>query len=263
MQGIIVFFIVLFACSLGSISGIGGGIIIKPLMDAMGGFSAASVNHMSSITILTMTTVSIYKSRQNAKVVDWRIVAYFTVGSMAGGVLGNRMLTNFMAGAENDGVITIVQSILQIVFVLIVMANEIWGHKIPHYHVKNGLLMMGVGVGLGIIAAFLSIGGGLFNRPLLIIMLSLASKPAVFTSLCIIFCAQLSNVITMGVTTQFSNVDMSVLPFMMVAAVLSGFIGSYIASHVDDKYFDRLFFFTLLIILSLNTFNLLRHLLFM
>ena len=123
--------------------------------------------------------------------------------------------------------------------------------------------MMGVGVGLGIIAAFLSIGGGLFNRPLLIIMLSLASKPAVFTSLCIIFCAQLSNVITMGVTTQFSNVDMSVLPFMMVAAVLSGFIGSYIASHVDDKYFDRLFFFTLLIILSLNTFNLLRHLLFM
>lgn len=43
MQGLIVFFIVLFACSLGSVSGIGGGIIIKPLMDAMGGFSAASV----------------------------------------------------------------------------------------------------------------------------------------------------------------------------------------------------------------------------
>ena len=32
----IVFLIVLFACTLGAISGLGGGIIIKPLMDALG-----------------------------------------------------------------------------------------------------------------------------------------------------------------------------------------------------------------------------------
>lgn len=263
MQGIIVFFIVLFACSLGSISGIGGGIIIKPLMDAMGGFSAASVNHMSSITILVMTTVSIIKSRRNAIGIDWRVVAYFTAGSILGGILGNRMLDSFIASAANDGVITIVQSILQILFVLVVMANEIWGYRIPRFHVKNGLLMMSVGVGLGVIAAFLSIGGGLFNRPLLIILLSLASKPAVFTSLCIIFCAQASNVITMGLTNHFANVDLTVLPFMIVAAIISGFIGSYIATHVNDKYFNRIFMVTLCIILSLNIFNLVRHLLFM
>ena len=62
----IVFLIVLFACTLGAISGLGGGIIIKPLMDALGGFSAATVNDMASITILTMTIVSIIKARKNA-----------------------------------------------------------------------------------------------------------------------------------------------------------------------------------------------------
>ena len=261
MQGIIVFFIVLFACSLGSVSGIGGGIIIKPLMDAMGGFSAASVNAMSSITVLTMTTVSILKSRKkNSHGIDWRIVIFFTVGSMGGGVLGNYMLAAFMDFAKNDAAITIVQSILQILLVVLVMLNEIFSKKIPHFKIKNPVLMMVIGGFLGIIAAFLSIGGGIFNRPLLIILLSMTSKTAVFTSLCIIFFAQASNVITMGLTTHFANVDPTIIPFMMVAAGLGGYIGGYISTHVNDKYFDRLFFITLVVILCLNTFNLLRYL---
>ena len=65
---------------------------------------------------------------------------------------------------------------------------------------------------------------------------------------------------TMGVTNHFSHVDITVLPFMMVAAVLGGYLGGYIATHVNDKYFDRLFMLTLFIILCLNTGNLVRHL---
>ena len=80
LTSILVFFIVLFACTLGAISGLGGGIIIKPLMDALGGFSAASVNAMASITILTMTIVSIIKSRRNALGINWRVVIFFYHG---------------------------------------------------------------------------------------------------------------------------------------------------------------------------------------
>ena len=93
----IVFLIVLFACTLGAISGLGGGIIIKPLMDALGGFSAATVNDMASITILTMTIVSIIKARKNARSIDWRIVTFFAIGSMIGGVLGQLVLKDFIA----------------------------------------------------------------------------------------------------------------------------------------------------------------------
>lgn len=259
MQGLIVFFIVLFACSLGSVSGIGGGIIIKPLMDAMGGFSAASVNAMASVTVLTMTTVSIIKSRENARGINWLIVLFFAVGSMVGGVVGNTMLAKFIANAANDAIVTIVQSIFQILLVLLVILNEFIGQKIPHYHIKNPGIMMFIGIFLGIIAAFLSIGGGLFNRPLLIILVSMASKTAVFSSLCIIFFAQASNVITMGITTHFSNIDLHVMGFMMIAAVLGGYIGGTIATKVNEKYFDRLFLMTLVVILGLNIFNLMRY----
>lgn len=260
MQAISVFLIVLFACTLGSISGIGGGIIIKPLMDAMGGFSVASVNAMSSVTILTMTTVSIMKSRKNARGINWQIVIFFALGSMGGGVIGNYMLAGFIKNAPSDDIVTIVQSLFQILLVILVMLNEIFSDKIPHYRIKSQSVMTLIGVLLGIIAAFLSIGGGLFNRPLLIILLSMASKTAVFTSLCIIFFAQASNVLTMELTTHFVNIDPGIIGFMMVAAVLGGYLGGTIATHVNDKYFDRLFMMTLTVILCLNVFNLLRYL---
>lgn len=258
----IVFLIVLFACTLGAISGLGGGIIIKPLMDALGGFSAASVNAMSSITILTMTTVSILKSRYNARFVDWKLIFFFILGSMIGGIFGNILLANFIKSVANDDIVTIVQSILQILIVVLVMLHEIFGHHIPHFHLKNRVIMTGIGVGLGAIAAFLSIGGGIFNKPLLIILLSLSHRSAVFTSLCIIFFAQAADVATMGITTHFANVVPTVVPFMMVAAIIGGYIGGYILTKVREKYLDNIFMATLMIILILNIINLLRHISF-
>ncbi len=260
MQSIIVFFIVLFACTLGASSGLGGGIIIKPLMDALGGFSAASVNAMSSITILTMTTVSIIKSRYNVRFVDWRMIIFFVFGSMIGGVFGNQLLAHFISWAHNDNLVTIVQSTLQILIVVLVILHEIFGDHIPHYHLKNRLAMILIGVVLGIIAAFLSIGGGIFNRPLLVILLSLSHRSSVFTSLCIIFCSQAADVITMGVTTHFSNVVPSVVPFMMIAAIIGGALGGGVLSCMTEKLLDKIFMITLVVILTLNGFNLIRHL---
>lgn len=257
---LLVFLIVLFACTLGAISGLGGGIIIKPLMDALGTFSAATVNDMASITILTMTIVSIIKARKNAKAIDWRIVIYFAIGSMIGGVLGQIVLKYFIA-ATTDSTVIIVQSVCQILIVLLIMLHEVFKNRLPHFHVKNAAFMTTIGVVLGTIAAFLSIGGGIFNRPILVILLSMTSKSAAFTSLCIIVCAQGANVAAMGVTTHFSAVDPTVLPFMMVAAVVGGYLGGYIATHVNDKYFDRLFMVTLCIILCLNVGNFIGHVL--
>ena len=162
MQNVVYFFVVFFACTFGSVSGIGGGIIIKPIMDAMGGVPVGTINALSSITVLTMTTVSIIKSRKNARGIEWRIVAFFAIGSVLGGIFGNKMLAAFLAGATKGATVTIVQSILQIIIVVMVILNELFKAKMPRFHIKNPVVMMSIGIGLGIIAAFLSIGGGLF-----------------------------------------------------------------------------------------------------
>lgn len=76
------------------------------------------------------------------------------MGSMIGGVLGNRGLALLIEKVANDDFITIIQSLLQIIIVIIVIIHELLGNKIPHYHLENRFVMCLIGVGLGVIAAF-------------------------------------------------------------------------------------------------------------
>ena len=59
---ILVFFLVSILSSIvGSICGIGGGVIIKPVLDAVGIMSVSSISFLSGCTVLAMSIVSVYK----------------------------------------------------------------------------------------------------------------------------------------------------------------------------------------------------------
>lgn len=58
----ICFFIALFACLLGKMCGMGGGVIIKPVIDALGIMPVASINFLSACTVLGMSGWSTVKS---------------------------------------------------------------------------------------------------------------------------------------------------------------------------------------------------------
>ena len=57
------FLICVTATTLGAISGIGGGVIIKPVMDALGGMSVSTISFLSGCTVLAMSVVSVLRSR--------------------------------------------------------------------------------------------------------------------------------------------------------------------------------------------------------
>ncbi len=54
--------IAFLASFVGSISGIGGGIIIKPVLDLTGQMPIETVNFLSGITVLTMTTSTLIQN---------------------------------------------------------------------------------------------------------------------------------------------------------------------------------------------------------
>ena len=58
-MGIYLYFIFLavsfFASVVGAICGIGGGVLIKPLLDAFGVLSVASISSLSGCTVLSMS----------------------------------------------------------------------------------------------------------------------------------------------------------------------------------------------------------------
>ena len=53
--------IALLATFIGSMTGMGGGIIMKPIMDALSHFDSASINILSSVTVFAMSLVSVIK----------------------------------------------------------------------------------------------------------------------------------------------------------------------------------------------------------
>lgn len=62
-MGIIVFAVCLAASVIGGICGIGGGVIIKPVLDAMGVMSVSALQFLSGLTVLGMSAVSVLRRR--------------------------------------------------------------------------------------------------------------------------------------------------------------------------------------------------------
>lgn len=61
---LVVFFLICFFASIiGAICGIGGGVIIKPVLDAFGVMDVATISFLSGCTVLSMTTYSVIKSK--------------------------------------------------------------------------------------------------------------------------------------------------------------------------------------------------------
>ena len=55
MQILFNFLVAILATTIGGISGVGGGVIIKPVMDAVSGLPVATISFLSGCTVLAMT----------------------------------------------------------------------------------------------------------------------------------------------------------------------------------------------------------------
>ena len=56
------YIIIAFVATLvGSLTGLGGGVIIKPVMDMVSDFPVETIGIISSITVFSMSLVSVYK----------------------------------------------------------------------------------------------------------------------------------------------------------------------------------------------------------
>ena len=90
---LIVFLLVSFFSSLvGSICGIGGGVIIKPVLDATGTMSVTAISFLSGCTVLSMSIISVAKAMKNSTVkINTKITTWLAIGSVLGGMTGKVM----------------------------------------------------------------------------------------------------------------------------------------------------------------------------
>ena len=83
-------FVICFSASVvGAICGIGGGVIIKPILDALGLFDVTTISFLSGCTVLSMTAYSVIRNLISKTLhVSWKTVFPLALGAAVGGLIG-------------------------------------------------------------------------------------------------------------------------------------------------------------------------------
>ncbi len=251
-------FVAFFASSVGSITGMGGGVIIKPVFDLFGTFDAQSIGVLSSMTVLSMAFVSAGRNIVRRTPLPLKTAVLVAVGSVFGGSFGQKLLNLTIGGYENSMVIIIQNSILAIVILAVFVYMQLKS-SLPSLEIKSNLFTILLGLLLGVLSSFLGIGGGPINVVAFIFFFSYNTKTAAISSLVTILFAQASKLISIGVSIGFSEFDLSALPFMIAGAILGGFIGSKISDRLDNKVVEKCFNAVQLLVLGFCVINIVQY----
>lgn len=153
------------AGTLAGLLGIGGGIIIVPVLALVfehQGVSNSVLMHVAigtSLATIVITSLSSIRAHQKHKAIDWKIFTTITPGILVGSLLGS-----FVARITPGETLRI----LFIIFMFIVAAQMAFGMAAkPHSHLPGTVGMLITGVIIGIVAALMGIGGGSMSVPFL------------------------------------------------------------------------------------------------
>ena len=251
----IFFSIAFLASSIGAISGLGGGIIIKPLLDGMGHFDSLQINFLSGCTVLAMATISLIKSKYDGNLFLGRNDLTLALSGCVGGILG-KLLLDFITQAilGNDSVLLLQSYILILINAGMIIYLKIKAKIVPA-NITNKIACVITGVFLGGLSSFLGIGGGAMNIGILCAFFSMTTKQAAESSLFIIFCAQLFSLLTSISTSTVPPFSIEVLSLMLGGGILGALAGNRARRQMSGHAVEKMLSLLLLALICLSIYN--------
>lgn len=249
----------LFSTFLGSITGMGGGVIMKPVMDMLGHFDSVTIGVLSSVTVFSMAVVSCLKSIGKKPRISLVSLLLLGLGSIGGGFVGQWLFDMVVKNFTSDALVKILQNAILGFIIIIIFIYMLNKEKVKTLSLKNPLFFILTGIVLGILSSFLGIGGGPINVALIMLLFSVDIKTATFASIVTILFAQISKLGTVFFTTGFSGLDLKVLPFMVIAAIVGSFVGSIVAKRVSERIIVYFFNGMQLLVMGICIINIVRY----
>lgn len=251
---IFVFLICLAASTLGGVCGIGGGVVIKPVLDAAGLMSVSTLSFLSSLTVLAMSAVNVWKNRRS-RVIDGKRSLPLGVGAAIGGVAGKQAFQWLKTLVGSDGLVSLAQSVLLGLLVLGTLVFVRCKGCIRTRNVRSSWLCGGIGAVLGVLSSFLGIGGGPMNLAVLFFFFSMDTKQATVNSILVILLSQLASLGMTVVTGTVPAFSWSTLVAMASAGILGGFASARLQKRLSASQVDSLFSALLVLILVICAYN--------
>lgn len=254
-----VFLVAFLASLLGPLCGIGGGVIIKPVVDAMGVMPVATVSFLSSISVLTMSLATLAQNAASkTSTVNVRSMLPLAIGSAIGGVVGKIVFNMLGTVLPDTELVGAAQAAVLIVLVVIVFIYTVNRASITSLDIKSDAASATIGFIAGALWSFLGIGGGPFNLAILTFFFAMETKPAAQASLFIIAFSQTASLIYSLVLGGLPQFELVALIGMAAAAVCGSVVGRKIAKRVSSAAIDKLYLFSLVLIAVICCYNFAR-----
>lgn len=255
MKIIIIYFITIFLSNtVGAISGMGGGVIIKPVLDFIGLHSLSAIAFYSSTAVFTMSVSSTYKQLKSGVKIDLPQALGISLGSLIGGVIGDQLLAQLLQYFGSDDQVQMIQNVIMIATLVLVLLYNQWGKK--QFTLSGIAIYFLTGISLGLISTFLGIGGGPINVAALTLLFGMDIKQSTVYSIITIFFSQIAKLTAIGLTTGFQVYDLSILWAIIPAALFGGYCGGLLSSKMDEKQVKNIYSVIVLLVLCINAYNL-------
>lgn len=185
---------------------------------------------------------------------DTPLLLGVSAGSLLGGYLGESLFT-VATQSLSQAMVQRIQASLLLATLIIILLYAFNKSRIKHYQVKHWLLALVVGVFLGTISVFLGIGGGPLNVSLLMWLMSFSMKDAAVYSIATIFFSQLSKLASLALTGELFAFDFSLLPFIIIAAIIGGYVGTLINQQLNNQRIEFLYNALMIVLMVISALN--------
>ena len=255
MAVLFVFAVCLAASTVGGVCGIGGGVVIKPVLDLIGVMSVSAASFLSGLTVLSMAIINVYKSRKSREL-DAKRSLPLGAGAAVGGVCGKQLFEMVKQAAGNDRLVGALQAIvlgLMVFGTLVYVRNK---SRLRTRNVQHPAAGMGIGLALGMCSSFLGIGGGPMNLAVLYYFYSMSTKEAAINSILIILISQIASLLMSLLKGSIPAFEPLMLVVMVAAGVIGGNLSSRLHKRLSSETTDRLFSALLVLIILICCYNL-------
>ena len=211
---------------------------------------------MSGCIVLSMTAYSVVKANlAHESVIEKGVSTWLGIGAALGGLLGKQLFDSVKALFDNADTVGAVQAAALFAITLGTAVYTIKRDKIKTHQLKNPVLCAAIGLALGLMSAFLGIGGGPINLVVLGFFFSMQTKTAAQNSLYIILISQITSLLFTIVTGKVPEFPAVLFAVMVCCGILGGVVGRKINRRIDNATVDKLFLGLLTVIMLICCYN--------